>query len=172
MEVAAATAATDSVPLWVPPEATSGARTKRGTRKSESDVRSTIVSTAQVAKPAAMYERWKSLAPRPSRITAQVWQDDACSTRLDASASSCLAEAASAGRTWVSVSNFSTTRSSIGPLPQPAVLSNSGLQLAGVQPYISDPGVVSTSPVSSHVLRPERIIGHPPYNWSLAPSRS
>ncbi len=31
-----------------------------------------------------------------------------------------------------------------------------------LQPYMSDPGVVSTWPVSSHVLRPERIIGQPP----------
>lgn len=30
------------------------------------------------------------------------------------------------------------------------------------QPYSSDPGVVSSSPVSSQVLRPERIIGQPP----------
>jgi len=30
------------------------------------------------------------------------------------------------------------------------------------QPYMSDPGVVSTSPVSSRVFRPERIIGQPP----------
>ena len=30
------------------------------------------------------------------------------------------------------------------------------------QPYISDPGVVSSSPVSSQVFRPERIIGQPP----------
>jgi len=29
-------------------------------------------------------------------------------------------------------------------------------------PYMSDPGVVSRSPVSSHVLSPERIIGQPP----------
>jgi hypothetical protein len=28
--------------------------------------------------------------------------------------------------------------------------------------YMSDPGVVSVSPVSSQVFRPERIIGHPP----------
>jgi|BarGraNGADG00212_2_1021979.scaffolds.fasta_scaffold10278_4 hypothetical protein len=28
--------------------------------------------------------------------------------------------------------------------------------------YISEPGVVSSSPVSSHVFRPERIIGQPP----------
>mgnify|MGYP003287303310 CR=1 FL=1 len=28
--------------------------------------------------------------------------------------------------------------------------------------YISEPGVVSDSPVSSSVFRPERIIGHPP----------
>src|SRR5674476_1390778 len=40
------------------------------------------------------------------------------------------------------------------------------------QPYISDPGVVSSSPVSSHVFRPERIIGQPPYSWLFAPSRS
>src|SRR5206468_10018012 len=42
---------------------------------------------------------------------------------------------------------------------------------AGVA-YIRDPGVVSSSPVSSHVFRPERIIGHPPYSSSFAPSRS
>ena len=30
------------------------------------------------------------------------------------------------------------------------------------QAYSSDPGVVSSSPVSSHVFRPERIIGQPP----------
>jgi hypothetical protein len=30
------------------------------------------------------------------------------------------------------------------------------------QLYIIDPGVVSSSPVSSHVLRPERIMGQPP----------
>jgi hypothetical protein len=30
------------------------------------------------------------------------------------------------------------------------------------QPYIKEPGVVSCSPVSSHVLRPDRIIGQPP----------
>jgi hypothetical protein len=30
------------------------------------------------------------------------------------------------------------------------------------QPYMSDPGVVSTEPVSSHVLSPERIMGQPP----------
>ena len=30
------------------------------------------------------------------------------------------------------------------------------------QPYMSEPGVVSTEPVSSHVLSPERIIGQPP----------
>ena len=30
------------------------------------------------------------------------------------------------------------------------------------QVYISEPGVVSSSPVSSQVLRPERIIGQPP----------
>ncbi|GGS51759.1 hypothetical protein GCM10010171_53520 [Actinokineospora fastidiosa] len=29
-------------------------------------------------------------------------------------------------------------------------------------PYINDPGVVSVSPVSSHVFNPDRIIGHPP----------
>ncbi len=28
--------------------------------------------------------------------------------------------------------------------------------------YINDPGVVSSSPVSSQVFRPERIIGQPP----------
>src|SRR5712692_4888132 len=39
-------------------------------------------------------------------------------------------------------------------------------------PYISEPGVVSSWPVSSQVFRPERIIGQPPYNWSFAPSRS
>jgi hypothetical protein len=35
---------------------------------------------------------------------------------------------------------------------------------AGVVPYvyISDPGVVSFSPVSSQVFRPERIMGQPP----------
>ena len=27
-------------------------------------------------------------------------------------------------------------------------------------------------PVSSHVFSPDRIIGHPPYSWSFAPSRS
>src|SRR5271163_3836144 len=27
-----------------------------------------------------------------------------------------------------------------------------------------EPGVVSVSPVSSHVFRPDRIIGHPPYS--------
>jgi hypothetical protein len=36
---------------------------------------------------------------------------------------------------------------------------------------MSDPGVVSSSPVSSHVFRPDRIIGQPPYSWSFAPSR-
>jgi len=30
------------------------------------------------------------------------------------------------------------------------------------QLYINDPGVVSSSPVSSQVLSPERIIGQPP----------
>jgi hypothetical protein len=30
------------------------------------------------------------------------------------------------------------------------------------QLYINDPGVVRSSPVSSQVFRPERIIGHPP----------
>ncbi len=30
------------------------------------------------------------------------------------------------------------------------------------QLYINEPGVVSTSPVSSQVFSPERIIGHPP----------
>src|SRR5665647_466302 len=40
------------------------------------------------------------------------------------------------------------------------------------QPYISDPGVVRISPVSSQVFRPERIIGQPPYSCSFAPSRS
>ena len=34
-------------------------------------------------------------------------------------------------------------------------------KLPAAQPYCSDPGVVSSSPVSSQVLRPERIIGHP-----------
>ena len=38
--------------------------------------------------------------------------------------------------------------------------------------YISDPGVVSFSPVSRYVLRPERIIGQPPYSSPFAPSRS
>jgi hypothetical protein len=33
---------------------------------------------------------------------------------------------------------------------------------ARAHPYINEPGVVSNSPVSSHVLRPERIIGQPP----------
>ena len=37
-------------------------------------------------------------------------------------------------------------------------------QLQRGQVYINDPGVVSTSPVSSHVFRPDRIIGHPPYS--------
>ena len=36
------------------------------------------------------------------------------------------------------------------------------IQGLGVQPYISEPGVVSFWPVSSQVLRPERIIGQPP----------
>lgn len=40
------------------------------------------------------------------------------------------------------------------------------------QPYISDPGVVSRSPVSSQVLRPDSTIGHPPCSSSGAPSRS
>ena len=35
-------------------------------------------------------------------------------------------------------------------------------QLEPAAPYISDPGVVSSSPVSSQVFRPERIIGQPP----------
>ena len=35
-------------------------------------------------------------------------------------------------------------------------------QRRGLQAYISEPGVVSSSPVSSHVLRPDRIIGQPP----------
>ena len=34
----------------------------------------------------------------------------------------------------------------------------------GRQPYISVPGVVSTSPVSSQVFRPDRIIGQPAYS--------
>src|SRR5579862_9721326 len=38
--------------------------------------------------------------------------------------------------------------------------------------YINDPGVVSTSPVSIHVLSPERIIGQPPKSCEFAPSRS
>src|SRR4051812_22028237 len=29
-------------------------------------------------------------------------------------------------------------------------------------PYINEPGVVNTSPVSSHVFSPDKIIGHPP----------
>ena len=32
----------------------------------------------------------------------------------------------------------------------------------GVQPYISEPGVVSSCPVSSHVFSPDRIMGQPP----------
>lgn len=35
-------------------------------------------------------------------------------------------------------------------------------RLHASQLYMSDPGVVSSSPVSSHVFRPERIIGQPP----------
>ena len=35
--------------------------------------------------------------------------------------------------------------------------------------YRSEPGVVSRSPVSSSVFRPERIIGQPPYSSPLAP---
>ena len=61
--MAAATTATASVPRCVPPDAISGASTKSGIRTIESDVRSTIVSTAHAAMPAAMYERWKSWAP-------------------------------------------------------------------------------------------------------------
>src|ERR1700722_6837394 len=38
--------------------------------------------------------------------------------------------------------------------------------------YINDPGVVSVSPVSIHVLRPERIIGQPPKSCEFASSRS
>ncbi len=30
------------------------------------------------------------------------------------------------------------------------------------QPYISEPGVVSSCPVSNQVLRPDRIMGQPP----------
>ena len=39
-------------------------------------------------------------------------------------------------------------------------------------PYIRDPGVVSLSPVSRSVLRPERIIGQPPYSSAFALSGS
>jgi len=38
--------------------------------------------------------------------------------------------------------------------------STQGTGSLPAQPYISEPGVVSSSPVSRHVLRPERIIGH------------
>src|SRR5665811_561088 len=38
--------------------------------------------------------------------------------------------------------------------------------------YMSEPGVVRISPVSSQVLRPDRIIGHPPYRVGGASSRS
>src|SRR5205807_8814666 len=38
--------------------------------------------------------------------------------------------------------------------------------------YITWPGVGRSSPDSSHVFRPERIIGQPPYSSALAPSRS
>ena len=42
--------------------------------------------------------------------------------------------------------------------PRPA-----GPRLRPAQPaYMSDPGVVRSSPDSSHVFRPERIIGQPP----------
>jgi hypothetical protein len=42
-----------------------------------------------------------------------------------------------------------------------ASISSSGPHAAGWA-YISEPGVVSVSPVSSSVFRPERIIGQPP----------
>ena len=38
--------------------------------------------------------------------------------------------------------------------------------------YCSEPGVVSSSPVSSRVLRPESTIGQPPYSSECAFSRS
>ena len=42
--------------------------------------------------------------------------------------------------------------------------SNPGLMTGSGEAYMSDPGVVSNSPVSSQVFKPERIIGQPPYN--------
>ena len=55
----------------------------------------------------------------------------------------------------VGVAHRAQARAAAGPVTAPA-------RRRPGQPYISDPGVVSSSPVSSHVLRPERIIGQPP----------
>ena len=47
-----------------------------------------------------------------------------------------------------------------------------GYQAPPAPAYMSEPGVVSSSPVSSSVLRPERIIGQPPYSSEWASSGS
>jgi hypothetical protein len=53
-------------------------------------------------------------------------------------------------------------------------VSGAAAQAAGgaICPYLSDPGVVSASPVSRSVFSPDRIIGQPPYCSGLASSRS
>ncbi len=49
-----------------------------------------------------------------------------------------------------------------GPRPHLNASAIEDLRQASAQVYMSEPGVVSNSPVSSHVFRPERIIGQPP----------
>ena len=49
-----------------------------------------------------------------------------------------------------------------GTVCEHAVRAELSRTVTRAQPYISEPGVVSSSPVSSHVFRPERIIGQPP----------